>query len=155
MNKELTYKLVDFTEELISLLLLADESTEAINKYLPYCTLLVGYDRNNKPKAIMALYPKSNTQIEIKNIAVHTTLQSHGIGSYLLSYAKRYAVLNHFKTLLVGTGDVNYRQINFYTKNGFKTHSVRKNFFLDNYKKPIYDDGKQLVDMVVLEYKIR
>ena len=52
--------------------------------------------------------------------------------------------------MYVGTGDSPVT-LNFYTKCGFvRSHTV-KDFFVDNYDHPIYENGRQLVDMVYLK----
>ena len=56
--------------------------------------------------------------------------------------------------LQVGTGD-SPLTIPFYEKCGFRRFHVIKNFFIDNYDHPIYEDGKQLVDMIILRQKIQ
>lgn len=40
--------------------------------------------------------------------------------------------------------------IPFYEKCGFVKFGIRRNFFLENYDHPIYEDGVRLVDMIVL-----
>ena len=44
--------------------------------------------------------------------------------------------------------------IPFYAQNGFKYSHRIKDFFTDNYDHPIYEDGKQLVDMVYLRKEL-
>lgn len=48
-------------------------------------------------------------------------------------------------TMLVGTGDVP-SALGFYNKCGFTESHRIKNFFIDNYDHPMFEDGKQLVD---------
>lgn len=136
-----------------NLLLLADETKEAIDKYITESRLFAAYLSVNEtlPIAVMALYKQSLEVLEIKNIAILEEFQSKGIGAQLILFAKEYAIQNGFKKIIVGTGDVNERQIKFYEKCGFKQFGVRKNFFIDNYPQPIYDEGKQLIDMALLQ----
>ena len=54
--------------------------------------------------------------------------------------------------MFVGTGDVP-SALSFYQKCGFR-ESHRKNFFVDNYDHPMFEAGKQLVDMVYLRRDI-
>mgnify|MGYP000771785172 CR=1 FL=1 len=64
-----------------------------------------------------------------------------------MSYRDRYNILQ------VGTGD-SPLTIPFYEKCGF-TYSHRiKNFFTDNYDRPIYECGKRLDDMIYLQRKL-
>lgn len=55
-----------------------------------------------------------------------------------------------FTLLQVGTGD-SPLTVPFYEKCGFRrSHSI-PNFFLDHYDHPIFEAGKQLIDMVYLQ----
>jgi hypothetical protein len=54
--------------------------------------------------------------------------------------------------MLVGTGDVP-SSLSFYQKCGFEESHRIQNFFTDNYDHPMFEDGKQLVDMVYLKRK--
>ena len=55
--------------------------------------------------------------------------------------------------MMVGTGD-SVLTIPFYQKCGFTESHRVKNFFTDNYDHPIFEGGKQLVDMVYLGKKL-
>ena len=55
--------------------------------------------------------------------------------------------------MIVGTSDSDLT-IPFYEKCGFKRFHIVKNFFLDNYDKEIFENGKQLIDMIYLKKKI-
>ena len=52
--------------------------------------------------------------------------------------------------LSVGTGD-SPAILRFYERCGFVKSHVVKNFFIDNYDHPMYEDGQQLVDMIYLK----
>ncbi|MDQ0151281.1 hypothetical protein ACFO6R_11670 [Eubacterium multiforme] len=53
--------------------------------------------------------------------------------------------------IYVGTGDGPTYIIPFYEKCGFiKSHRINK-FFIDNYDNPIYECGRQLINMVFLK----
>ena len=54
--------------------------------------------------------------------------------------------------MIVGTGD-SILTIPFYEKCGFQEFKRVKNFFTDHYDHPIFEGGKQLVDMVYLMRK--
>ena len=55
--------------------------------------------------------------------------------------------------IVLGTGTFGH-QLKFYQRNGFRVDSVEKNFFLDNYSDPIYEDGIQHKDMLRLSLAI-
>ena len=96
-----------------------------------------------------AVVSLDNNTIEIKNLATYPQYQNNGYASRLLDFiCNKYK--ENFKTLTLGTGD-NEKTLNFYKKRGFvKTHTI-KNFFIDNYSHPIFENGKQLVDMICLK----
>jgi ribosomal protein S18 acetylase RimI-like enzyme len=63
-------------------------------------------------------------------------------------------IVEHYKnkceTLLIGTGD-NERILSFYKKFGFIYSHIIEDFFIENYDHEMYEDGKQLKDMVYLK----
>lgn len=52
--------------------------------------------------------------------------------------------------MLVGTGD-SPATISFYTNCGFVYSHRIPNFLTDNYDRPIFEEGKQLKDMIYLK----
>ncbi|MGV2449682.1 N-acetyltransferase [Chryseobacterium cucumeris] len=135
------------------LLLLADETKEAINQYIFNSDIYLLHN-GTENIAVMALYRKSDTELEIKNVAVIESYRSKGIGSILMNKAKEIAKENHYKILTVGTSDTGFQQIRFYEKNGFIRSGILKDFFIKNYPDPIYENGLQMRDMVVLSHHL-
>lgn len=135
------------------LLLLADETKEAINQYIFNSDIYLLHD-GTENIAVMALYKKNNIELEIKNVAVIESYRSKGIGSILMGKAKEIAREKHYKTLTVGTSDTGFQQIRFYEKNGFIKSGILKDFFLENYPDPIYENGLQMRDMVMLTHHL-
>ncbi len=132
-----------------NLLLLADETIEAIEKYIFNSDLFV-IEQGDKIIAVYALYISGEDEIEIKNIAVSEEHQGQGIGRLLLQDASNKALEKGFKTLLIGTPDSAFKQLRIYQKAGFEMFSVKKHFFTENYPEPIYENGIKLEDMVML-----
>ncbi|TZF94100.1 GNAT family N-acetyltransferase [Chryseobacterium panacisoli] len=133
------------------LLLLADETKEAIDQYIFKSDIYLLHD-GIEDVAVMALFKISDTELEIKNIAVMECYRSKGIGSILMNKAKEIAKENHYKTLTVGTSDTGFQQIRFYEKNGFIKSGILNDFFIENYPVPIYENGLQMRDMVLLTH---
>ncbi len=46
-------------------------------------------------------------------------------------------------------------QFHFYEKNGYSQYDVKKNYFLEIYRKPIFDNGIMLKDMVMLKKTVK
>ena len=135
-----------------SLLLLADETQEAIDKYIYESKLFFAYTKLNPiPIGVIALYQVSSSVLEIKNIAIDNQEQNKGYGKQLIDFSIQYATENLYKELIVGTGDTSTQSINFYLKNGFQPYNIRQNFFLENYPFPIYEGCKQMQHMILFK----
>lgn len=137
-------------KQYLTLLLLADEQEDMIDRYLERGTLYVLHDEG--AKAVCVVTDEGNGVLEIKNIAVSPESQGCGFGRMLINHIiKNYA--GKYRKLLVGTGE-SPLTVPFYEKCGF-TYSHRiKNFFTDHYDHPIFEEGVQLVDMVYLVKEI-
>lgn len=135
------------------LLLLADETREAIDRYIHNSELYV-LEQENEMIGVYALYPISAQEIEIKNIAIRTSCQGRGLGKLLLADAAFRAKAKGYNTLLIGTADAAPGPLYLYQKVGFKIYAIKENFFINNYPAPIYEEGVQLKDMVMLRKKL-
>lgn len=137
----------DNKKRFLSLLLLADEQEDMIDRYINSGTMYVLEDGGVKCECVVC--DEGNDILEIKNIAVKPECQGKGYGKKMIdfivaNYKGKYSILQ------VGTGD-SPLTVPFYEKCGFiRSHSV-KNFFTDNYDHPIYECGVQLVDMIYLK----
>ena len=133
-------------KQFISLLLLADEQENMIDRYIEKGTMYVLEDDNVKAECVVT--DEGNGILEIKNIAVDPENRGMGYGKTLIDFiASQYA--DEYSILQVGTGD-SPLTIPFYEKCGFiRSHTIH-NFFTDNYAHPIYEGGVQLIDMIYL-----
>lgn len=133
----------------IALLLLADPSEEMLGKYLEGSEILVA-ESGETVLGVCVIYPEDELTAEIKNIAVSEEHQGKGIGRSLLNEASLTARARGFKNLVIGTGDTGYRQIGLYQSAGFEISDLKKNFFVDHYPEPLYENGNQIKDMIIL-----
>lgn len=133
-------------KEYIDLLLLADEQEDMIDKYLERGEMFVLDDAGIKAECVVT--QEGDGVYELKNIAVLPDCQRKGYGKSLIEFL--FSHYTHCRTMLVGTGDVP-SSLTFYNKCGFTESHRIKNFFIDNYDHPIFEDGKQLIDMVYLK----
>ena len=134
-------------KQFLSLLLLADEQEDMIDRYIDKGTMYVLDDNGVKCECVVT--DEGNGILEIKNIATEPECQGKGYGKLMIDfivekYRDRYSVLQ------VGTGD-SPLTVPFYEKCGFVRSHIISNFFIDNYDHPIYESGIQLVDMVYLQ----
>lgn len=147
-------KIVEITknkESFIDILLIGDEEISMINKYLIDGMVYALYDKNMLASICVVLKINSNT-LELKNLATYPNFQNRGYGSALIEHiCKEYR--DKFEYLILGTGE-NEMTLNFYKNRGFKeTHRIN-NFFTHNYKHKIFENGKQLIDMIYLKRKL-
>lgn len=137
-------------KQLLSLLLLADEQEDMIDRYLERGTMYVLDDDGIKCECVVT--DEGDGVLEIKNLAVEPECQGKGYGRAMIDFiAARYK--GQFSVLQVGTGD-SPLTVPFYEKCGFVRSHCVKNFFTDNYDHPMFECGIQLVDMVYLRRKL-
>lgn len=137
----------DNEKQFISLLLLADEQENMVERYLENGTMYVLEDNDVRAECVVT--DEGNGILEIKNIAVVPEYQGKGYGKILLDFlVRKYTGL--YSVLQVGTGD-SPLTIPFYEKCGFVRSHIVPRFFTDNYDHPIYEGDIQLVDMVYLQ----
>ena len=152
MNLSISKVTSDYPYEL---LLLADETVESIDWYIfdseVYIAMLPGEE---KPVGVFCLYPVDTDTVELKNIAVSEVYQNKGVGRLLLEKIDGIAQKQGYREIIVGTGDCGFGQIRFYERNGFRKYGARENFFLDLFDEPIYENGIQLKDMVMLKKEV-
>ena len=137
-------------KQYMDLLLLADEQEDMIDKYLDRGSMFAIDD--DGVKGICVVTNEGNKVLEIKNIATKPDSHRKGYGRKLIEY-----IIEEYKEqydfLQVGTGD-SPLTIPFYESCGFTKSHIIKDFFINNYDHPIYEEGIQLVDMIYLKMKI-
>ena len=143
-------KITNNKKAYLPLLLLADEEEAMLDRYLERGNMYVLDDGGVKAECVVT--DEGSGILEIKNLAVEPAFQKHGYGRALIYFiAARHK--NTHNILQVGTGD-SPSTVPFYEKCGFTRSHIIKNFFTDNYSRPIYDGGVLLKDMVYLRREI-
>ena len=136
----------DDKRKYLDLLLTADEQESMIDRYLDRGDMFVLNDNGVKAECVVT--KEAEGVYELKNIAVISGCRRRGYGKKLIDFLfSRYP---DCRTLLVGTGDVP-STLGFYRRCGFTESHRVKNFFTDNYDHSIFEDGRQLADMVYLK----
>ena len=137
-------------KQYLTLLLLADEQEDMIDRYIKKGTMYVLDDNGIKCECVVT--DEGNGILEIKNIATVPEYQKKGYGKTMIDFLiQKYK--DRYQILQAGTGD-SPLTIPFYEKCGFVRSHCIKNFFLNHYNHPIYECGVQLTDMVYLQRKI-
>lgn len=131
----------------LPLLLLGDEQESLIAGYLDRGDLFV-LEGAGEVCGVCVVTKENPGVYEIQNIAVAPKHQRRGFGRTLIEFVwKHYPDLNE---LCLGTGD-SPSTIAFYQALGFVETGREKEYFLLRYDHPIYEDGKRLVDRILLK----
>ncbi|MGY6743600.1 MAG: GNAT family N-acetyltransferase [Cecembia sp.] len=153
MEKDFVIEKVSSTLAPIELLLLADPSRELIEQYLSESSIFLASSKG-KTKGIIALYPIEESILEIKNLAVVPSFQKKGLGKNLILFAENFAKANGYTKLRICTGNTSFHQLALYQKLGFQKKDKILNFFLEQYPEPIFENGMQCKDLIVLEKEL-
>lgn len=138
-------------KEFLSLLLLADEQEDMIDRYLDRGRMYVLDDNGVKCECVIT--DEGGGVLEIKNIATVPEFQGMGYAKALIDFIiSKYA--GQYSVLQAGTGD-SPLTMPFYEKCGFVRSHIIPGFFTANYDHPIYENGVQLVDMIYLQKALR
>ena len=87
---------------------------------------------------------------EVKNLAVRTDLQRQGLGREMLTVTETRVRRAGGHTLRLGTGE-SPLTLPFYEACGFHVTGRIPEFFTKHYSHPIFEGGRQLCDMILLE----
>ena len=121
-------KIEDNKKRCKSLLFLADEQEDMIDRYLEKGTMYVLEENGVKAECVVT--DEGSKVLEIKNIAVLPECQRMGYGKRMIEFIEQ-TYRDNFRILRVGTGD-SQLTLPFYKKCGFiESHRI-KNFFTDN-----------------------
>ena len=143
-------KVASNKKQYLPLLLLADEEEAMIDRYLERGTMYVLEDDGVKAECLVT--DEGDGILEIKSLATLPQFQRRGYAKALVNFIEaKYK--ERFKILQAGTGD-SPATVPFYQKLGFVRSHIIKNFFTDNYSRPIYDGGVLLKDMVYLRKQL-
>lgn len=130
-------------EKYMDLLLEADPEKEIVEKYLKDSDVY-GIFNDGNIMCIAVITKVEDNICELKNIATVKEARGKGYGKEII---KQVISLykDKCKKMIVGTTENN---IPFYVKCGFdRYYKTIKNFFVDNYKEPIWDGNLQCIDM--------
>lgn len=141
----------DNKRDYLPLLLLGDEQEDMITRYLSRGTLWALHD-GGVLRCVCVVTEEESGTFEIKNLAVAPESQRRGYGRAMVEHVVRQC-RGRGTRLLVGTGD-SPLTVPFYEACGFLACGRVKDFFLDNYDHPIFEAGRQLVDMVYFSMEL-
>lgn len=144
-------QILENKRDFLPLLLLGDEQEDMIFRYLDRGTLLALYD-GGALRTAAVVTDEGGGVFELKNLATEPGSQGRGYGRAMVEHIVE-TCRGRGTRLLAGTGD-SPLTVPFYERLGFRESHRVKNFFTDHYDHPIYEAGRQLVDMVYLAMEL-
>ena len=133
-----------------SLLLDADPDKEKVQVYVSRGS---GWIWKEKEKTIgVLIYVAREKEYEIVNVAVAPTYQGKGIGGKLLetAFQKLSQLASSQTQIIIRTGSTSSAALHLYQKMGYVEIGRVKDYFIHHYSKPIFENGEQLRDQVIL-----
>lgn len=143
-------RLKEYEQPPWDLLLLADPSKELVSHYINDGICYVADSEKGETIGVIVLLPIHTGKIEIMNLAVHPLFQGKGIGTSLIKHGIQTAMKDSYKTIEIATGNSSFDQLALYQKSGFRITSIDHDFFLRNYDEPIFENGIQCRDKIIL-----
>lgn len=142
----------EINDEILALLLLADPSIEMINQYISESSIYIL--EQSKFTGVVVLKEVSESTMEIMNIAVSEAYQGKGYGKLMLKEAEKIAKHSGYNNLIIATANSSLNQLALYQKCGFRLHEIKKDFFINNYKEVIIENGIKAMDKIILSKNI-
>lgn len=136
----------------LDLLLEADPSHDSIQSYVNESRCFV-IKRLGEVVGACLVQCHADNAAEILNLAVYPEFQSQGLGSGLLRFVLSSLRAEKRTCVELGTGTFGY-QLTFYQRLGFRVNSVEKDYFLNHYPEPIFENGIQHKDMLRLSIEL-
>lgn len=133
----------------MELLLLADPSSEIVEKYITKGECFIA-EFGHQTLGVYVLLPTRPQIVELVNVAVIEDQYGKGIGKQLVLDAVRVAKTKGYKTIEIGTGNSSVGQLALYQKCGFRIIGIDTDFFIRHYSENIFENGIQCRDMIRL-----
>ena len=146
MNADLTItEMQSGFGSIMPLLLMGDESEEMIDCYINRGVVYTAV-RNGATVAVCVVTEEPDGWVEIKNLAVVPHMRRKGIGHAMLVHVESQFPDRKYR---LGTGETP-STLRFYESCGYRYAYRIADFFTDNYKHPIVEEGVRLKDMLYL-----
>ena len=137
----------------MDLLLSAEPDEKTIHSYI-YESEVFNAVSGSETLGVIVLQARSGGIIEIRNLAVSDTFQNRKVARALLEKAIDFSRENGYAKIIIRTGATSTHQFLFYQKMGFRLCSVDYGYFERHYRQPVFENGVQCVDQLILEYPL-
>jgi GNAT superfamily N-acetyltransferase len=143
----------DEVEALMPLLLLAEPSRSALRWSLSHLSDTVYRMEESGVPVGAATMRWHKAPCEIIELAIAPERQGQGLGKQFIQWLVGEGRRRDKAEMLVGTANSSIDNIIFYQKCGFRMYEVRRDYFW-YHKKPIFENGLQVRDMIVFRYDL-
>ncbi len=140
-------------EEVMALLLVADPSRGQVEGYLVNSTIFV-YEDDEAVVGVIVLKQHDEDYTEIMNVSVRESHRGRGIAKELMRKAVDYSRELDVNHVDIATANSSINQLALYQKSGFRITDINRNHFLNHYETPIWENGIQAKDQLVLTYEL-
>jgi predicted N-acetyltransferase YhbS len=139
-----------------SLFELAEDSPQALDRYVEQGVVLVAKVRGEVVGHVQVTVDDERSVAEIKNMAVLEEHQRRGIGSRLVTAAVAFARGHGSSGIEVATGAADVGNLGFYQRQGFRFAAIERDAFTPEagYPANMVIDGIELRDRVWLDREI-
>lgn len=134
----------------MDLLYLADPSKAMLEKYLGN-SQVYGLIKNNQIIGVCVVQIKTSENAEIMNVAISEKNQNQGLGRYLLEQILIKMKQQGIREVEIATGNSSVGQLHLYQSLGFTVFKRQKNYFIEHYPEPIFENGIQCRDQIWLK----
>lgn len=141
------------SEEVMDLLLVADPSRGQIEGYLSNSAIFA-YEDGEEIVGVIVLKQHDETYSEIMNVAVHENHRGRGIAKQLMNHVVEVARESGVNHIDIATANSSINQLALYQKSGFRFADINRNYFLNHYETPIWENGIQAKDQLVMRYEL-
>lgn len=149
-----TYKDITITSTLsypYELLLLADPERSKIDQYLPSSDCFIAMS-GDAIVGVIVVQKQGEEMAEVMNLAVDESFQRRGIARKLLRFVgEQWCMDKNIKRLIIRTGTSAPGPLMLYQQEGFDLKKVDYDYFVHNYKEPIWENGIQCKHQLILE----
>ncbi|MGN7356097.1 GNAT family N-acetyltransferase [Paenibacillus sp. SAF-054] len=136
------------------LLLLADPEWTQVEMYLHSCDWFLA-ESDGRIIGVCGLMGLEHDTAEIMNAAVDPAYQGRGHGKRLILHTLAQAAIMGYEKVVVRTGNSSLDQLGLYQKCGFRMTRIERDYFVNNYPEPIYENGIPCRDRITLEMNTR
>ena len=140
-------------EEVMALLLVADPSRGQVEGYLVNSTIFV-YEDDEAVVGVIVLKQHDEDYTEIMNVSVRESHRGRGIAKELMQKSVDYSRELEVSHVDIATANSSINQLALYQKSGFRITDINRNHFLNHYETPIWENGIQAKDQLVLTYEL-